>query len=148
MGVLPDQEDRMHNWDKVVVELGEVRRIHELDEPVLKDGHISVGIVGFDLGLLDFLLELLEWLVVGGLGLKEEFEDLLHLLRLELVMDGVQILGFVLPECNFDKRVWMTTFQSLLWLQLQNVFDLLGPHDNTAFENMCFILLRNVVSLS
>jgi hypothetical protein len=80
--------------------------------------------------------------------LKEEFEDLLHLLRLELVMDGVQVLRFIFPEGDLHERIGMTIFQGLFRLQLENVFDLFGPHDNTAFEDMCFILLRNVVTLS
>jgi hypothetical protein len=78
--------------------------------------------------------------------LQEELEDFLDLLRLELLMDGVKVLGFVLPEGNFNKWVGVTLFKGLFGLEFQNIFDLLGPHNDAAFEDMGFIFLRDIVS--
>jgi hypothetical protein len=78
--------------------------------------------------------------------LQEELEDFLDLLRLELLMDGVKVLGFVLPEGNFNKWVGVTLFKGLFGLEFQNIFDLLGPHNDAALEDMGFIFLRDIVS--
>lgn len=34
----------------------------------------------------------------------------------------------------------------MFWLELQNVFNLFGPHDHATLEDMSLILLRDVVS--
>jgi len=38
---------------------------HELIEPLLENSDEGKTVVGFDFGLLNLFLELLEWLVVG-----------------------------------------------------------------------------------
>ena len=40
----------------------------------------------------------------------------------------------------------MTVLKSLLWLQLEDVLYLLGPHDDTAFEHVSLVLLRDVIA--
>ena len=61
-------------------------------------------------------------------------------------MDGIEVFRFVFPESDLDQWVGMALFEGLFWLEFQNIFDLFGPHDDTTFEDMGFIFLRNVVS--
>ena len=63
------------------------------------------------------------------------------------MVDRVEILGFVLPEGNFDSWIGVAVFEGLLRLKLENVFDLLGPHDDAAFKDVGFVLFGDVVSL-
>jgi hypothetical protein len=80
--------------------------------------------------------------------LEKELQDLLDLLRLKLLVDGVKILGFVLPESDLDKWVGMTVFKGLFWLEFKDVLDLFGPHDDTTFEDMSFVFFCVIVTRS
>jgi hypothetical protein len=137
----------VHNGNKVEMEFGEIGSIHEFQEPILQNGHESVTVIGLDFGLFDLFFELFERFVVGGLALKEELEDFLDLLRLKLVVDGVQILGLVFPERDLHQWVGVTVFESLLGLEFQDIFDLFRPHNNATLENVGLVLLGDVVPL-
>ena len=80
LGVLPDQENSMHDRNKEIVQLLKITRVVQLLKPVIKDIHKGVTVIGLDLGLLHLLFKLLKRLIVSTLALQQELQDLLHLL--------------------------------------------------------------------
>lgn len=138
----------MHNGHEEVVKLGKVILVHELDEPLLKDRNELVTITGLNHGNFDLFFELFERLVVSGFGLEEELENLFDLLRLELCVNGIEVLRFVLPETDLNQWVGVTLLEGLFWLEFQDVLNLFGPHDDAAFEDVGFVFLGDVVARS
>lgn len=88
-GVLPDQKNGMHDWNKEEMELGKILGCHKLIKPVFKNAHISVTIISFNLCLLNFLFEFFERIIVSTLTLQKELKDFLHLFWLKLLVDRV-----------------------------------------------------------
>lgn len=73
-------------------------------------------------------MEFTEGASVGGLVLLEELEDLLDALGVELLADGVQVVGLVLPELDLSEGIWMlVTLECALGVLLEDVFNLFGP---------------------
>ena len=93
------------------------RWVQKILKPRKQDLDEGVGVVGLDLGLLDFFLELLEGLEVGAFALEQELQDLLDALGLELLVDAVKVIRLILPERDLSQRVWVIPLlERLLWL--------------------------------
>ena len=64
----------------------------------------------------------------------KELKNLLDALRIELVTDGFQVLGLVLPEIDLNQGIWVVVvFEGILWVLLELSFDLLGPVHEGSF---------------
>ena len=64
----------------------------------------------------------------------KELKNLLDALRIELVTDGFQVLGFVLPEIDLNQGIWVVVvFEGILWVLLELSLDLLGPVHEGSF---------------
>ena len=64
----------------------------------------------------------------------KELKHLLDALRIELVTDGFQVLGLVLPEIDLDQGVWVVVvLEGILWIFLELSLDLLGPMHEGGF---------------
>jgi len=75
----------------------------------------------------------------------QETDNVGHLSGVQLLMNGVQVVGLILPELEFRHRSWIIAlFKCLFGLQLKDVFDLFGPGNDGTFENMGFVLVQNV----
>lgn len=71
----------------------------------------------------------------------KELKNLLDALRIELVTDGFQVLGLVLPEIDLNQGVWVVVvFEGVLWVFLELSLDLLGPVHEGSFQNCCLVL--------
>ena len=93
LAVVPDQQDQMHDREEELMERREITRwVQKILKPRKQDLDEGVGVVGLDLGLLDFFLELLEGLEVGAFALEQELQDLLDALGLELLVDAVKVI--------------------------------------------------------
>lgn len=84
------------------MKLSEIVRVHQLHEPFFENSYKGVTVISFDLGLFDLLFKLFEWLVVSRFGLQKEFQNLLDLLRLKLLVNRIKIFRFILPESDFN----------------------------------------------
>mmetsp|Transcript_24254 Transcript_24254/g.21359 ORF Transcript_24254/g.21359 Transcript_24254/m.21359 type:complete len:229 (-) Transcript_24254:598-1284(-) len=132
LGVLPDQEDDVHDGEEDFVEGSKISAFgDEILEGVLQSLQKFIVIIGFHSVALDFLVELVEGDGVGGLVLFQEFEDLLYSIRLELLIDGIQILTLLSPEFNFGEGVGVvSSLESLFGFKLEDVLDLLCPSND------------------
>ena len=135
----------MHDGDVEVV--GDVELfgvVAELLEPGTQGVQELEVVVGLDPRVHHFLLQLGEGVGVGALVALQETQDVLHLVALELLVDGVQVVGLLLPELELGQGTWVVAlFQCLLGLQLQNIFDLFGPGDDGTLEDVCFVFVRS-----
>lgn len=129
LGVSPDQQDGVHDWDKVVSHLMKLKRgVLELSEIAVEGLEIFVVLIGLETGDLNLLLELGEGRGLGRLVLLEELEDLLDALSGELVADRVKVLTLVLPEVNFGDGTGVNgLLEGLLGVLAELSLDLLGP---------------------
>jgi len=83
------------------------------------------------LGDLNFLLELGEGSCVSRFVLLEELEDLLDALRVQLLANLVQVLGFALPEVELSHGAGvLVVFEGVLGVLLENILNLLLPVDD------------------
>ena len=139
--VLPDQKNSVHYWNEEVSDLREFFGwIDELKEEIFKSFEVLVVLVGLISCCLNFFLELAEWSSVGGFVLLEELQNLLDLLRVELVANGVEVLALVLPEIYFSSWIWMVTIlQGNLWVLLEDVLNLFSPVDDCTLEDLCLV---------
>ena len=89
--------------------------------------------VGFDFGGLDFFAEFAERHRVGAFVLVQKFKNFLNRFVMKLFEDPIEVFAFVLPEINFDDRVWVDfVLEFHFRVLLENIFDLLGPCNNGA----------------
>ena len=64
----------------------------------------------------------------------KELKNFLDALRIELVTDGFQVLGLVLPEIDLNQGIWVVVvFEGILWVLLELSFDLFGPVHEGSF---------------
>mmetsp|Transcript_9277 Transcript_9277/g.10102 ORF Transcript_9277/g.10102 Transcript_9277/m.10102 type:complete len:229 (+) Transcript_9277:1035-1721(+) len=132
LGMVPDQQDDMHDGDEQLGQLYQILIfVHEIQEPFLECLQVLVVTIGFGSSGLNFLLQFGEWDGVGTLILVQKLGHLLDLVRLQLLMDRIQILGLVLPELQLNQRSRVgSLFQSRFRILLQNVLDLFSPSND------------------
>ena len=142
LGVGPDQENSVHDWDEEIDHVAELLgRVGQLVEQVEKGLKVEEVLGGFRPGDLNLLLELGEWTSVGGLVLFQELEDLLDSLGTELLADSDKIKALIFPEVDLSNGVWVVTIlECSLWVFLEHLLDLLGPVDDGTFEQLGFVL--------
>lgn len=70
----------------------------------------------------------------------EELEDLLDALRVQLLANLVQVLGFALPEVELSQWAGvLVVFEGILGVLLENVLDLLLPVDDGSLKNVSLV---------
>ena len=119
----------MHHRDEELRDLSEIlSEIGELVEQRSEGLEVLEVLIGLCACCLDLLLELAEGSSVCGFVLLKELEDLLDPLGAKLVADGVEVVGFVLPEVDLSEGVGvLVTLEGRLWVLLKYVLNLLSP---------------------
>ena len=116
-----------------------------MGEKVSKSFKESGVLVGFNSGLVNLPLEFGEGVDVGAFAPFQKSQDAFDFYRLKLIINGVQVVGFVFPELQLDHRSWVVSIlEGLLGFQLKHVLYLLCPCDNASFKNVGLVLLRSV----
>lgn len=93
----------MHDGHKEVGHLGKLlAKVGKLVKQSGESLKVFEVLVGLRASSLNLLLELAERSSVGGLVLLEELENFLDALRVKLVANCIQVLGFVLPEIDLS----------------------------------------------
>jgi len=114
----------------------------KLSEKISQWAKEFIVMIGLNSGIVDIFLEFGERIGVGGFVSIEEFEDILDFNGLELLIDWVEVGGFFLPEFQFFQWAGViSVLQDLLWFQFEDVFDVFGPVDDWAFEDVGFIFV-------
>lgn len=147
LGVGPDQENGVHDWDEQFLDIAELLRIvGQLLEQAAEGLQVQVVVVGLDSSHLDLLLKLGEGTSVSGLVLLEELQHLLDAFAQQLLADEVQVVGLVLPESQLDSGVRvLAALQGSLRVLLENILDLLLPVRNSLFQVVSLVLGRGLL---
>lgn len=79
--MIPNQENRMHNWVKVFIKSLEFGwwRVLESKELSFKDVNVGVTVVSFNFSKFNIFRKLQERFIIGTFGLKKELQDFLDL---------------------------------------------------------------------
>lgn len=121
----------MHDGHEEVGDLSELlAEVGQLAEQPRQGLEILEVLVSLCAGCLDLLLELAEGAGVGRLVLLKELEDLLDALGVELLADGVEVVGLVLPELDLNEGIGvLVPLEGALGVLLKDILNLLGPGD-------------------
>lgn len=134
----------MHYRQEVHINVNKVlASLRDINEFLSETLQVTEIVISFDSSLSHLILDLVKWLRIGTLIILQETQDTLNFRRLQLFVDAVQILHLILPEVQLSQWSRVSTlFQGHLWLQLQNILDLLHPSHDAGLKDMGFILIR------
>jgi hypothetical protein len=98
----------MHNGREEFRKTGKLSCvISQLTEQLSKCGKIFCVVVSFDSSIFDFFFKLSKRISVCTLAAFQETKNSFDLNRLQLSVDGVEIIRFVFPELKFNSGPWI-----------------------------------------
>ena len=141
--VLPHQQNAVHDWPEQLRERGELvpeRQLLEVRVERFQEPHV---IVRLDARFADVLAQTLKRREVGGFRQLEHLDDFQDARAAQLLVDRVQVRGFVRPELQFRERTGVVPFlKRRLGVRLQDALDLACPGDHRRLQRVDLVGVR------